>query len=358
MSTPATPAASIPTFEQHFGRAPQVTASAPGRVNLLGEHTDYQGGFVLPTAIPQVTTVALGANGTREHRVFAADLNEQSTFPVGGNAEGGFARYVAGALALGGAPDGLDVHVTSNVPMGAGLSSSAALEVAVLRGLRDLGILDASDERVALIAQRVEHEFVGVQCGIMDQMASSVANSTTMLLLDTRSLERHLLPLPAASEVLVIDSGVPRKLAESGYNERRAQVEEAARLLGVTELRDVQDPQSVEALPKPLRERARHVVSENARVQAALAEGGVDAARFGVLMNASHASLRDDYAVSHPQVDALVALLQAHPDVFGARMTGAGFGGAVVALVRAGQAGAVAQAVLSQYGPEGRQVVP
>ncbi|MFT2719471.1 galactokinase [Deinococcus sp. A31D244] len=357
MSTPATPATSIPTFEQHFGRAPQVTASAPGRVNLLGEHTDYQGGFVLPTTIPQVTTVALGANGTREHRVFAADLNEQSTFPVGGNAQDGFARYVAGALALGGAPDGLDVHVTSNVPMGAGLSSSAALEVAVLRGLRDLGTLDASDERIALIAQRVEHEFVGVQCGIMDQMASSVANSTTMLLLDTRSLERHLLPLPAASEVLVIDSGVPRKLAESGYNERRAQVEEAARLLGVTGLRDVQDPMSVEALPQPLRERARHVVSENARVQAALA-ADVDAARFGVLMNASHTSLRDDYAVSHPRVDELVALLQAHADVFGARMTGAGFGGAVVALVRAGQAGAVAQAVLSQYGPEGRQVVP
>ncbi|GAA0500716.1 galactokinase [Deinococcus depolymerans] len=334
-----------------------MTASAPGRVNLLGEHTDYQGGFVLPTAIPQVTTVALGANGTREHRVFAADLNEQSTFPVGGNAEGGFARYVAGALALGGAPDGLDVLVTSNVPMGAGLSSSAALEVAVLRGLRDLGILDASDERIALIAQRVEHEFVGVQCGIMDQMASSVANSATMLLLDTRSLERWLLPLPAGAEVLVIDSGVPRRLAESGYNERRAQVEEAARLLGVTELRDVQDPQSVEALPEPLRERARHVVSENARVQAALA-ADVDAARFGVLMNASHASLRDDYAVSHPRVDELVALLQAHPDVFGARMTGAGFGGAVVALVRAGQAGAVARAVLAQYGPEGRQVVP
>ncbi|MCD0158565.1 galactokinase family protein, partial [Deinococcus sp. 6GRE01] len=195
MTTPTTPE-NLPTFEQHFGRAPQVTASAPGRVNLLGEHTDYQGGFVLPTAIPQVTTVALGPNGTREHRVFAADLNEQSTFPVGGNAQDGFARYVAGALALGGAPDGLDVHVTSNVPMGAGLSSSAALEVAVLRGLRDLGILDASDERIALIAQRVEHEFVGVQCGIMDQMASSVANSATMLLLDTRSLERHLLFLP------------------------------------------------------------------------------------------------------------------------------------------------------------------
>lgn len=222
MSTPATPATSIPTFEQHFGRAPQVTASAPGRVNLLGEHTDYQGGFVLPTTIPQVTTVALGANGTREHRVFAADLNEQSTFPVGGNAQDGFARYVAGALTLGGAPDGLDVHVTSNVPMGAGLSSSAALEVAVLRGLRDLGILDASDERIALIAQRVEHEFVGVQCGIMDQMASSVANSTTMLLLDTRSLERHLLPLPAGAEVLVIDSGVPA-------NSRRAGTTNAAR---------------------------------------------------------------------------------------------------------------------------------
>ncbi|MBZ9712070.1 galactokinase [Deinococcus multiflagellatus] len=345
------------TFEATFGQPPELSAQAPGRVNLLGEHTDYQGGFVLPTAIPQVTTVTVGRNGTAEHHVYAADLDQHATFPVGENAQAPFARYVAGALALGGATGGLNVHVTSNVPMGAGLSSSAALEVAVLRALRLLGDLTADDERIALIAQRVEHDYVGVQCGIMDQMASSVADEHTLLLLDTRSLERRTLPLPAGTQVLVLDSGVPRQLAESGYNERRAQVEEAARLLGVPQLRDVTDVAALDALPSPLRERARHVVTENARVLAAV-EDGVDEVRFGTLMNASHASLRDDYAVSHPRVDELVAALQGHPRVYGARMTGAGFGGAVVALVRDGHAGAVAQAVLADYGPQGRQVVP
>ncbi|MVN87228.1 galactokinase [Deinococcus sp. HMF7620] len=344
-------------FADVFHQAPDVVASAPGRVNLLGEHTDYQGGFVLPTAIPQQATVALARNGTDEHRVYAADLDEWAAFPVGENAQAPFARYVAGALALGGASGGLNVHVTSDVPMGAGLSSSAALEVAVLRALRRLGDLKADDEHIALVAQRAEHEFVGVQCGIMDQMASSVADTHTLLLLDTRSLERQLRPLPAGAEVLVLDSGVPRTLAGSGYNERRAQVEEAARLLGVPELRDITEVEALTGLPSPLLERARHVVTENARVLAALEEG-VDAARFGTLMNASHASLRDDYAVSHPRLDELVSRLQAHPAVYGARLTGAGFGGAVVALVQAGQATAIAAEVLAGYGPEGRQVVP
>ena len=210
---------------------------------------------------------------------------------------------------------------------------------------------------LALRGVQVEHQFVGVMCGVMDQMASSLADTRTMLLIDTRSLDRRAVPFPAGAEVLVIDSGVPRRLAESGYNERRAQVEEAARLLGVPQLRDVTDPAAVETLPPILRERARHVVTENARVLAAL-EPGVDATRFGQLMNASHASLQGDYAVSHERVDQLVALLQAHPDVYGARMTGAGFGGAVVALVRQGQATVAAQAVLAKYSEQGSQVVP
>ncbi|MDL2344008.1 galactokinase, partial [Deinococcus sp. MIMF12] len=328
------------TFEQIFGHAPTVTARAPGRVNLLGEHTDYQGGYVLPTAIPQEATVSLAPNGTEEHHVYAADLDEHATFGLGENADGGFGRYVAGALALGGAREGLNVHVTSEVPMTGGLSSSAALEVASLRALRELGVLDIGDEALALLAQRVEHEYVGVKSGILDQMASTFARAGVMLFLDTRTLHREMLPLPGGAEVLVVDSGVPRRLAESGYNERRAQVEEAARLLGVPELRDVQDPAAVEALPPPLRERARHVVTENARVLEAV-RPGVGPERFGKWMNASHASLRDDYEVSHPVVDAIVAALQAHPDVYGARMTGAGFGGSLVALVRAGTAAAV-----------------
>ncbi|UBV43676.1 galactokinase [Deinococcus taeanensis] len=344
-----------PSYAAVFGAPPAVTASAPGRVNLLGEHTDYQGGFVLPTAIPQQATVNLGRNGTSEHVLHSANLNQTLRIPVGEVGEG-FAPYLTGCFALSGVQEGLNAFITSDVPSG-GLSSSAALEVATLRALRQLNSLDLDDVALALRGVQVEHEFVGVMCGVMDQMASSLADTRTMLLIDTRSLERRAVPFPQGAEILVIDSGVPRRLAESGYNERRAQVEEASRLLGVPQLRDVTDPTAVETLPPVLRERARHVVTENGRVLAAL-EPGVDAARFGTLMNASHASLRDDYQVSHERVDELVALLQAHPEVFGARMTGAGFGGAVVALVREGQASAVAQTVLAQYSEQGTQVVP
>jgi galactokinase len=343
------------TFADLYGSAPEVTASAPGRVNLLGEHTDYQGGFVLPTAIPQQATVSLGRNGSAQHVIYSANLDQTLTVPVG-EVGTDFAPYITGCLNLSGVTEGMNVHIHSDVPSG-GLSSSAALEVATLRGLRDLFGLDLNDVELALRGVKVEHEFVGVLCGVMDQMASSIANTRTMLLIDTRSLEYRAVAFPEGAEVLVIDSGVPRRLAESGYNERRAQVEEASRLLGVPQLRDVTDLQSLETLPDLLRMRARHVVSENARVQAALLPT-TDAVAFGQLMNASHASLRDDYAVSLPRVDTLVALLQADPDVFGARMTGAGFGGAVVALAREGLAVQVAERVLAEYGPEGQRVVP
>ncbi|WP_424949638.1 galactokinase [Deinococcus sp.] len=347
------------SFESVFGTAPEVTARAPGRVNLLGEHTDYQGGFVLPAAIPQQATVSLRRNGGGEHRLYSANLNQTLTVPLG-EVGTGFAPYLTGSMALSGVEDALDIWVWSDVPSG-GLSSSAALELATLRALRELYGLPLNDVELALLGQKVEHEYVGVMCGIMDQMASSLADTWHMLFLDTRSLERRKLPLPAdplsgTAQVLVLDSGVPRRLAESGYNERRAQVEEASRLLGVPQLRDVTDLSMLSVLPELLHRRAHHVISENARVLEAL---DADAARFGTLMNASHASLRDDYEVSHPQVDVLVALLQAHPQVYGARMTGAGFGGAVVALVRAGQAAQVADSVLAQYtGAEGRMVVP
>lgn len=341
------------TFKDVFGAAPEVTASAPGRVNLLGEHTDYQGGFVLPTAIPQRITVSLGRNGAQEHVLHSVNSNKTLRVPVG-QVGTDFAPYLTGCMQLSGVQEGLNVAVEGNVPAG-GLSSSAALEVATLRALRELYRLELDDVALALRGVKVEHEFVGVMCGVMDQMASSLADTTTMLLIDTRSLERRVVPFPAGAEILVIDSGVPRRLAESGYNERRAQVEEASRLLGVKELRDVQDVAKLDGLPELLQKRARHVVTENARVLQGL---NAEASGFGKLMNASHASLRDDYQVSHPQVDELVALLQAHPEVFGARMTGAGFGGAVVALVKAGTAQAAAQAVLAEYQGPGRQVVP
>jgi galactokinase len=243
--------------------------------------------------------------------------------------------------------------------MGVGLSSSAALEVATLRALRELTHQPLDDVRIAQLAQRAEIEHAGVRCGIMDQMAASLADTERALLLDTRTLERRLVPLPPDSAVLVLDSGIARTLAGSGYNERRAECEAAARLLGVASLRDVHDPAAVARLPAPLRRRARHVVSENARVLDAVACG--DAIAFGRLMNASHTSLRDDYEVSVPPLDRLVALLQAQPGVYGARLTGAGFGGACVALCRPQALHEVARSVLEHYageGHEGRLLVP
>ena len=341
------------TFQSVFGYAPAITGRAPGRVNLLGEHTDYQGGFVLPTAIPQQATVSIGKNGGHAHRLHSANLHQTLTVEVG-EIGTGFAPYLTGSVALCGVHEALDIWVWSDVPSG-GLSSSAALELATLRAMRELYRLPLDDVQLALIGQKVEHEYVGVMCGVMDQMASSLADTEHMLFLDTRSLERRRLPLPSGTQILVLDSGVPRRLAGSGYNERRAQVEEASRLLGVPQLRDVHDVSQLSVLPELLHRRARHVVGENARVLEALT---ADAARFGTLMNASHASLQGDYQVSHPQVDVLVALLQAHPQAYGARMTGAGFGGAVVALVQEDQAAQVAAEVLAQYGIEGRMVVP
>jgi galactokinase len=267
-----------------------------------------------------------------------------------------FATYVYGCLVLarsrGAGIPGLEIHVESEVPIGVGLSSSAALEVATLRCLRQLLGLTFDDVLIAQLAQRAEIEHAGVNCGIMDQMASSLADTSRALLLDTRSLERRFVELPRGSAVLVIDSGVARTLAGSGYNERRAQCEEAARLLGVASLRDVDDVQRLASLPPLLQRRARHVVTENARVLQAVACTSAQA--FGELMDASHASLRDDYEVSTPQLDLLVSLLQQQPAVHGARLTGAGFGGACVALCCSSALAQVAGTVLDQYRAEGR----
>ncbi|HET9023077.1 MAG TPA: galactokinase [Burkholderiaceae bacterium] len=353
------------SFDDVFGGVPLATGAAPGRVNLLGEHTDYNDGYVLPVAIGQRTRVAVRPNHAGRFRLYAAALEAVSTFGPGEAPPEQFARYVQGCVAVteevGFDVPPLDIHVTSNVPIGVGLSSSAALEVATLRALRELLALPFDDVRIAQLAQRAEIEHAGVRCGIMDQMAASLADPTRALFLDTRTLARRLVPLPPESAVLVLDSGVARELAGSGYNTRRAECEEAARQLGVSALRDVgvDDLVRVAALPEPLRRRARHVVTENQRVLDAVR--GVDAARFGALMNASHASLRDDYEVSVPALDRLVALLQATSEVHGARLTGAGFGGACVALCASGSVDRVAARVLRDYeqqGGRGRLLVP
>jgi galactokinase len=350
-------------FQQIFGASPETEASAPGRVNLLGEHTDYNDGFVLPTAIPQRTTVQLGLSNDGQHHFYSVELDERVSISEGHHTPSGFASYIFGCVRLlerdGYTVPPINIHVTSSVPIGSGLSSSAALEVATLRGLRSLLNLDIDDVRIAQLAQLAEIQYSGVQCGIMDQMASSLADTEHMLFLDTRSLDRQVIPFPSGAEVVVIDSGVPRTLAGSGYNQRRAECEEAAHLLRVKALRDITDPQAVEDLPEPQRRRARHVITEDNRVLEALQ--GVSAERFGELMNASHASLRDDYEVSVPALDTLVAMLQETPGVFGARLTGAGFGGACVALVAAGKGEAISRDVIEKYkrsGYVGRILVP
>jgi galactokinase len=351
------------TFRDVFNGEPEAEARAPGRVNLLGEHTDYNDGYVLPTAIPQYTTVQVARNPSGKHRFYAAVLDEYLELAPDERPAEGYARYVYGCIRRlqesGHRIPPLQVHITSDVSLGAGLSSSAALEVAVLRALRSLLNLDLDDVRLALLAQQAEIQFTGVRCGIMDQMAASLADTEHMLFLDTRTLARRLLPLPAHAELVVIDSDIPRALSGSQYNMRRAECEEAARRLQVSALRDVTDPDAAEALPEPLKRRARHVITENHRVLEATQ--GVSARRFGELMNASHASLRDDYEVSTPPLDLLVSLLQGHGETYGARLTGAGFGGACVALVEAGSARLIAQAVIRRYqdaGHGGRVLIP
>jgi galactokinase len=342
---------------------PDAVDYAPGRVNLLGEHTDYNDGFVLPVAITQRTRVAMRRNGTDAFALHAAELGRTVRFSFDAPPEEHFASYVYGCLVLARTQradvPGLDIEVSSEVPMGVGLSSSAALEVATLRCLRKLLDLPFDDVLIAQLAQRAEIEFAQVRCGIMDQMASSLAGTDRALLIDTRSLERRDVRLPAGSAVLVLDSGVARTLAGSGYNQRRSECEAAAQMLGVKSLRDVQREGDLAVLPPLLLRRARHVFTENARVLEAA--GCSDAAQFGALMNQSHFSLRDDYEVSTPELDLLVRWLQAEPGVFGARLTGAGFGGACVALCRSDAVPQAAASVLEKYngaGHKGRQLVP
>ncbi len=338
-------------FAARFGRDPEVSAAAPGRINVIGEHTDYNGGFVLPTALPLHATVALARRDDRRVRAASANLDgEMATYELGAEARGrGWLDYLQGVTAgladRGHALGGFDLWLDSRVPMGSGLSSSAAMDVASLRGLREAFALALDDLEIARIAQQAERTFAGAHVGIMDPMAASLANEGAALFIDTLSLDHRHVPFPGGMEWIVVDSGVPHRLADGAYNQRRAECEEAARRLGVTMLRELtpDDLPRVARLPAPLDRRARHVVTEDARVLAAVAalERG-DVPGLGVLLDASHESLRRDYEVSIPELDRLVARARTLPHVFGARMTGGGFGGAVIVLARAGSASTIA----------------
>lgn len=343
---------------------PEITAEAPGRVNLIGEHTDYHDGFVMPCAVPQRTYVTLRRTDGPRVSLASSEVPGRVEYEIGAEQPGrGWADYVQGLTwelrRRGHTLGGFELHVRSDVPLGSGLSSSAALELSVLRALREAFALALTDVELARIGQRAEVDFVGAPVGIMDQMASSLADERHALFLDTRSLTFERIPLPPTLELAVIDSGIAHQHAGGDYVTRRRESEEAARLLGVDRLRDAGAPEldGLDHLPPVLARRARHVITENARVleaKGALLDG--DLAELGKLFSASHASLRDDYEVSIPLVDLLVELAELETHVFGARMTGGGFGGAIVIAAAAGHAADIAARVRTAYAQQtGRQ---
>jgi galactokinase len=349
----------ITAFQEQFNAAPRYIVRAPGRVNLIGEHTDYNDGFVLPMAIDRATWIALSPRSDGHVQVHSLDMNQTVEFSLTqmANEDAGWAEYVRGvAWALSGA--GFDVRgwngvMAGDVPVAAGLSSSAALELATARAFATVAGFDWQPAEMARLAQRAENEWVGMNCGIMDQMISAAGVAGTALLIDCRSLETENVPLPPETVVVVLDTATRRGLVDSAYNERRSQCETAAKFFGVTALRDVtlaDFERRAGELDDVTRRRARHVISENERtLKAAEVMRAGDAVTLGHLMNASHTSLRDDFEVSSEALDQMVACAQGHAACYGARMTGAGFGGCAVALVRADQADAFAAAVAVCY---------
>lgn len=335
-----------------------VVARAPGRVNLIGEHTDYNDGFVLPLPIPQEAAVELRATGGDRVRATSVQLGDGGEFTLGAEEKtGAWIDYVQGvtaALRLHGARiGGFELRVDSAVPAGSGLASSAALEIALLRGLRELFSLSLNDLELARLGQRAETDFVGAPIGIMDQLAASVGVSGSALFIDTRTLEYRTVKLPASVELCVISSGVTHAHGVSEYRVRREECDFAAKMLGVKKLRDISpttiELARIEALPSPLSRRARHVVTENARVLAAVEAIDTEhMSSLGRLFRESHISMRDDFEISIPEIDRLVELAEAQPGTLGARLTGGGFGGSIVVLAERGSAAQIARGVLAK----------
>jgi galactokinase len=327
-------------YTEGFGEDPELVASAPGRINLIGEHTDYNGGFVLPCAVGRRVAVAVGRGGGE---LYSTNFDE--TRRMGREKDSSWADYPRGvACAFGekGRRVGdFRAAFAGDVPLGSGLSSSAAIEAATALALDALFGLAMDRKELAVLCQRAENEFVGVRSGIMDQYASLLCEEGAALLVDCRSLEAESVPLDlmgAGLALLVCDTRVERGLADTGYNDRRVACERAAGTLGVEQLRDAQQEDLGRLSGEELK-RARHVVTENARVlEAADALRVGNFEELGRLMYASHASMRDDFEISTRELDAFVELAEA-AGALGARLTGAGFGGSAIALVRAGEAG-------------------
>ncbi|MFG2875586.1 galactokinase [Streptomyces sp. NPDC048337] len=358
------------TFRRLYGGSPDGVWAAPGRVNLIGEHTDYNDGFSLPMALPQTTLLAARARTDGRLRLHSAQgdgrITELAVAALTPGVVTGWAGYPAGvvwALAEAGHPvGGADLHFDSTVPTGAGLSSSAALECAVAVAYDELYGLHLRGPELARIAQRAENAFAGVPCGIMDQMASVCCTAEAALHLDARTPEHHRqVPFDLAGQglrLLVIDTRVTHDLGDGAYAALRAGCERAAALLGLPALRDLpagELTRALEALPAELVPLVRHVVTENARVAEAVSRlRAGDAAALGPILTAGHASLRDDYRVSCPETDlAVAAALEA--GALGARMTGGGFGGSVIALVEAGRERAVGDCMTAAFATAGHR---
>jgi galactokinase len=354
----------VTAFDAAFDMAPALVAHAPGRVNLIGEHTDYNDGFVLPCAIDYHTLVAAGPRDDTTVRVVAADYGGVTDSfrldqPIARRDDAPWANYVRGVVVMlleRGLPlRGAELAVAGNVPQGAGLSSSASLEVAVGQAFKSLQGFDAlSPTDLALIAQRAENRFVGCNCGIMDQLISARGEAGHALLIDCRSLEATPVRLPVDVAVMIVHSRVERGLVDSEYNTRRAQCEAAARHCGVKALRDL-DRDGLAARGAGLDaltfRRARHIVTENQRtLDAAQALAAGDLQRLGRLMAESHVSMRDDFEITHPAIDRLVEIAQAAiGPVGGARMTGGGFGGCIVAVLPRERVDAVQAQIAARY---------
>ncbi|HHJ06334.1 MAG TPA: galactokinase [Anaerolineae bacterium] len=337
---------------------------APGRVNLIGEHTDYNDGFTLPAALNFETVVAAIPLNERRVEVFALDKNEADSFdldaPITPHPVKNWANYVRGMaktlLSEGKHLRGIAMAVSGNVPTSGGLSSSASFEMALGYAFLQLSGYRVNGVSLALSGQKTENNFVGVQCGIMDQFISALGQKDHALLIDCRDLSYKPIPIPPDTAIIVVDSGLRRGLVDSEYNTRRQQCQTAAAHFGVKALRDVDQAafaQRAHELSALIRRRARHVITENARVLAAaqaLAEGNI--AQLGPLMAESQRSMREDFEITVPAIDTLVEILQSSPGVYGARMTGGGFGGSCVALSPKNAVPAIKEAVDRRYQAE------
>lgn len=350
----------LAAFKKHFNDQRPLLFRAPGRVNLIGEHTDYNDGFVLPTAIDHQIVIASRRRDDRQVNIFSLDFDQWDRFSLDDLSKSpdqtwsNYVRGVAWSLQEDGHKlTGMDAVIAGNVPIGAGLSSSAAMEVVTGYALLKLAGIEVDRVKLALAAQRAENDFVGMRCGIMDQYISCLGQADHALLIDCRDLGYKSVPLSPEAGVIIVDSNVHRGLVDNEYNTRRAECEEAAQHFGVPALRDVEEETffaRADELSPIVRRRAKHVITENARtLAAAKALQADDFETVGKLMNASHESMRDDFEISRRELDVLVKIAQDVEGVYGARLTGAGFGGCIVALATNEATKAVEKAVKAKY---------